>query len=482
MTTEDKLRSALTERVRSVEVGDPKVSVKQRISALRHQRRRRMAVGSVAVVMCVTAVALVPVLTPSSNDRRTRQPARPGPLAKPGVLASRLVRETRPSVAPSTLDSLNKANTSTAIDLYHQLAATPGNVFFSPYSIETALAMAAAGARGETLSQMLSVLHNDLPTATFHDATNGLNLALLAPRPAPPTGSGGNPLALEIANSVWGQAGYHVEPGFLDLLARDYGAALNTVDFDRDAPAATRAINDWVDARTNHKIKKLFAALDPSTRLVLVNAVHFKASWQQPFDPAATRDGSFSTATGKNVTVPFMHGVVRSEYASGAGWQAVDLPYTGDASMTVIVPDSGRFSQFERALDPATLARIIESLAPSDVTLALPKVQLKDTIDLIPALKALGMTDAFGNADFSGITGKPDLLISQVVHQATVTVDEKGTEAAAATGIAFTDSAVRPAYLTVDRPYLFLIRDGRTGAILFWGRVTDPTQTDVMQP
>ena len=410
------------------------------------------------------------------------QPARSGPLAKPGVLASRLVRDTRPTVPPSTLDALTKANTSTAIDLYHRLATTPGNVFFSPYSVETALSMAAAGARGETLSQMLAVLHNDLPTATFHDATNGLNLALLAPRTAPSPGSGGKPLELEIANSVWGQTGYHVEPGFLDLLARDYGAALNTLDFDRDPTGATRAINDWVDAHTNHKIKKLFDSLDANTRLVLVNAVHFKASWQQPFDPAATRDGSFTTASGRNVTVPFMHGVPRGMFASGDGWKAVDLPYIGDASMTVIVPDAGRFAEFERALDPAVLSRIVGSMHLSDVTLALPKIELKDTIDFIPALKALGMTDAFGNADFSGITGKPDLAISQVVHQATVTVDEKGTEAAAATGIALVQSAFPTANLTVDRPYLFLIRDTKTGEILFLGRMTDPTQTEAQQP
>jgi serpin B len=210
--------------------------------------------------------------------------------------------------------------------------------------------------------------------------------------------------------------------------------------------------------------------------------VHFKASWQQPFLPAETHDGPFSTAAGSTVTVPFMHGVMRSFYASGDGWQAADLPYIGDASMTVIVPDAGRLPQFERSLDPAALAHIIRSLSPADVTVALPKIQLKDRINLVPALSALGMKDAFGNADFSGITGNRDLFISQVVHQATVTVDEEGTEAAAATGVAFEQSAFPPASLTVDRPYLFFIRDHKTGTILFLGRVTDPTQTEVQQP
>jgi serpin B len=485
MTTEDTLRSALTERAHSVEVGDPKVSVKQRIAARRHRRRRRLAISSAFIVIVVAAVALAPVLATSRHDRRTTASTRSAAPARPAVLASRLVRDTRPSVPASAMADLSNAGTSTAIELYHQLASTPGNVFFSPYSVATALTMAAAGARGATLSQMFAVLHNDLPAGTLHDATNALNLALLAPRTAPSPGSSGKPLELEIANSVWGQTGYRVEPGFLDLLAREYGAALNTLDFDRHAVGATRAINDWVDTHTNHKIKQLFDALDPATKLVLVNAVHFKASWLQPFLPAETRDGAFSTTTpGATVTVPFMHGTIRSEYAAGDGWQAVDVPYIGDASMTVIVPDAGRFAKFERTLDPAGLARIVGSLAPAEVTLALPKLQLKDQSDLIPALRALGMTDAFTNrADFSGITGNRDLRISQVVHQATVTVDEKGTEAAAATGLAFTDSALTSRInLTVDRPYLLLIRDHHTGTILFLGRVTDPTQTAVHQP
>jgi serpin B len=479
--TEEKLRSALTERAGSIRVGDPQVGLAGRIVALRHRRRRRLAMSSAAIVAVAAAVALAPVVATSRHDRKTTESTRPRAPEQPGVLASRLVRDTHPAVPAGSVASLTNAGRRTAIDLYHQLASTPGNVFFSPYSITTALSMAAAGARGQTLSQMLAVLHDDLPPGTLHDATNALNLALLAPRPVP-TGSTGQPLELELANSVWSQTGYHIEPGFLDLLAQDYGAALNTVDYERDPAGATKAINGWVDAHTNHKIRDLFGALDPATRLVLVNAVHFKASWVQPFSPAATRTGSFTTATGKVVTAPFMHGGVRSTYASGDGWQAVDLPYLGDASMTLIVPDAGTLQRFERSLDLAALAHIIASLAPADVTVALPKLQLKDRSDLVPALRALGMTDAFANADFSGITGKRDLAISQVVHEATVTVDEQGTEAAAATGISYAQSAEGRESLTVDRPYLFLIRDHRTGSILFFGRVTDPTQTEAQQP
>jgi serpin B len=489
MDTEAKLRSALSERAGSIDVADPGRSVKQRISALRHRRRRRMALGAAAIATLVTAVALAPVLASSGRDVKVATvSAGLAAPARPGVLASRLVRDTRPSVPKSTVAALTAANTRTAIDLYHQLAATPGNVFFSPYSITTALTMAAGGARGETLTQMLTVLHDTLPPATLQDATNALNLALLAPRPCPaaPTAgrscSNGQPLELEVANSEWGQAGYRIESAFLDLLARDYGAALNTVDYQQDPTGATKAINDWVAAHTNNKIRRLFASLDPSTRLVLANAVHFKASWSQPFSPAATRSGPFTTATGSTVSVPFMHGVVRGSAASGDGWQAVDLPYIGDASMTLIVPDAGQFASFERSLDSPKLASILGALAPSDITLSLPKLQLKDQSDLIPALQKLGMTDAFQNADFSGISGTRQLSISQIVHQATINVDEQGTEAAAATGIAFLLAGEPPTNLSVDRPYLLLIRDDKTGAILFLGRVTDPTQTAVQQP
>jgi serine protease inhibitor len=476
--TEAKLRAALTERAGAVHVADPD-GLTHRIRALRHRRRRRLVGGSAVIVTVVAALALVPVISTSSNDHKTTESTRPRPAAHPAVLTSRLVRDTHPAVSPAIVDTLTSANTKTAIDLYHQLAATPGNVFFSPYSISTALSMAAAGARGETLTQMLAVLHDQLPPAELHRATNALNLALLAPRPT--GGANGNPLELELANSEWSQTGFHIEPTFLDVLAREYGAALNTVDFARDPSGSTAQVNAWVDSNTKHRIARLFDFLDPATRLVLVNAVHFKASWLRPFDANATRDSPFTTATGSTVSVPFMHGEVTGSSATGDGWVAADLPYLGDASMTVIVPDAGQFTQFERALDATRLAGILGALEPSDVTLALPKLQLKDHADLGSALANLGMTDAFHNADFSGITGNRALTISQVVHEATVTVDEQGTEAAAATGIGFLTSAVRPLTLSVDRPYLFLIRDTKTGSILFLGRVTNPKQTQVEQ-
>jgi len=480
--SEDKLRSALTARAESVRVGEPRPGVTHRIGVRRRQRHRRIALGSGALAVIVAVGVLVPIVNRDDHHGGTGANKR-ATLAATGELRSQLVRDTRPAVPASAVKRLVDANTATALDLYGQLAKTPGNVFFSPYSITTALTMAAAGARGHTLQQMLAVLHDQLPAGEIHAATNALNLALLGPRARPPAGADGKPLELELANAEWSQTGFAVERAFLDVLARDYGAPLNTLNFERDPKGATDAINRWVAQHTNNKIKNLFdPPLDPATRVVLANAVHFKASWQQPFDPNQTSDGEFTTTSGSTVTVPFLHGQPRITYAAAPGWQAADIPYIGDASMTVVVPDAGTFADFEHSLDPAKLASIVGDLQPSDLTLALPKLDLKDTANLIPALRKLGMTDAFAaNADFSGISRTASLSISKVVHQATVTVDEKGTEAAAATGIAFEESLVNAHSLVVDRPYLFFIRDTKTGSILFMGRVTDPTQQSAQQ-
>jgi serpin B len=264
---------------------------------------------------------------------------------------------------------------------------------------------------------------------------------------------------------------------------------LNTADYRHDPAGAVQAINRWTDANTNHKIPQLLSHLDPMTRLVLVNALYFEASWLQPFDPSQTRPGLFHTGAGTTVTAPFMHQVTKTGYASGDGWQAVDLPYLGDVSMTFIVPDAGRLADFERSLDAAQLDRILHSLQLTEVTLAIPKLHLADQADLTGILERLGMTDALTpppgpqSADYSGITGNRDLYVSQVMHQATIDLDEKGTEAAAATAVAFAVSGLpRQAHLELDRPYLLLIRDHTTDTTLFLGRVADPTQTNTRQP
>lgn len=480
--SEDKLRAALSARAATVRVGDPGSKVQRRIVVRRRRRRQRVAFGSAALALVVVIAVLVPAL---NDDHHSTPSAATNTSSHPGVLRSALVRDTRPEVSASALKSLTNANTQTAIDLYAQLAKTPGNVFFSPYSISTALGMAAAGARGHTLDQMLSLLHDSLSPTAFQDASNGLNLALLAPRARPDPAAKQQPLQLDIANSEWSQSGYPFEQSYLDLLARDYGAGMNTVDFGRDPAAAVKQINQWVAQHTNDKIKKLFEALDPATKLVLVNAIYFKASWVTQFLASHTKPASFTTANGATKSVPFMHGDPEGSYAAGPGWQAVDLPYVGGASMTVVMPDAGTFSSFETSFDASKLTRIVESLQPAALDLAMPKFQLTDRAQLNSVLQALGMTDAFDDtkADFSGITNPTQLHVAQVVHQATITVDEDGTEAAAATGVSMSDSAAHLSQrVDLDRPFLYFIRDTKTGSILFMGRVTDPTQTTVEQP
>jgi serpin B len=446
------------------------------VATRRRARRHRRVTAGVAALSAMLVVAVATLTWPSPASR----------TARPGIARSRLARDIHPAVSAEALTTLQNANTATALDLYRQLASTPGNVFLSPYSVSTALAMVAAGARGDTLTQMLAVLHAGLPANILHSATNALNLALLGPRnPAP--GTSGEPLQLQIANSVWSQANYHIENNFLDLLAREYGAALNTVDYAHDPAGAVRAINEWVNASTNHKIPELLSQLDSLTRLVLVNAIYFKASWLRPFDPNETRPGLFQAATGSTVSVPFMRADTDFGYASGTDWQAVDLPYTGHASMTVIVPNPGRFATVERALDPAFLTHVLQSLWPTHLTLELPKLHLDDRANMIPALRHLGMADAFTpppgahSADFSVMNGHHDLYISRVQHRAIITVDEHGTEAAAATGAVAELTSGGNRNLTIDRPYIFVIRDTTTNTILFMGRVTDPTQTTVQQ-
>lgn len=401
------------------------------------------------------------------------------------VVRSKLARVTKPDVAPADLHASVAGDTAFALDLYQQVRTQGGNLAFSPASISAALSMASVGARGATLDQMRSVLHLTLPGDRLHAALNALDLALTEPRPKPEDAEG-DPLTLSIANAIWGQAGYPFLSDFLDVLARDYGAGMHVADFARDADAVRSKINAWVADRTNHKIRDLVpkGVLDDLTRLVLVNAVYFKGSWLAPFDPKDTADGPFHPLTGDDVTVTMMRESEHLPYTSGDGWQAVDLPYIGGASMTLLVPESGRLDAVEQSLDPALLATIASGLQERTVNLAMPKFDVRRQLALGPTLQAMGMTDAFkappgpGTADFTGITRRNELFVTDVVHEATVVVDERGTEAAAATAVTVGTTAApggQPVTLTIDRPFLFLIRDTSTGVILFMGRVTNPT-------
>ncbi len=400
------------------------------------------------------------------------------------VQTSSLERDLAPAVPVADRSELAAGNRAFAFDLYAALAGEDGNLFLSPYSISSALAMTYAGARGDTAAEMAATLHFTLPPAALHPALNQLDLELASRAAAtpPPSLPDGLPPRLEIANAIWGQQGYAFEPPFLDTLAVNYGAGLRTLDFGADPEGARGVINAWVADQTEDRIRDLIpeGAISPLVRLVLTNAIYFLANWASPFAPEATSPGPFVTAAGREVTVDVMHQTGFFPYAAGDGWVAVSLPYVGEQlSMLVVLPDAGRFDEVEAALGPGLYATIDASLTAARVALALPKWEVQSRFQLAEVLAELGMPRAFqdGVADFSGMTAAEALHISAVIHQAFVSVDEQGTEAAAATAVLMAGSSLpsEPVTVTVDRPFFYLVRDEPTGTLLFLGRVTDPS-------
>ncbi len=392
-----------------------------------------------------------------------------------------------PSVGSADRDELVRGNNAFAFDLYHALRHGEGNLFYSPFSISQALTMTSAGARGETQRQMADTLHHRLPQNDLHPAFNALDRTLASRGKDPPgtpdqDGETGQYFRLNIANAIWGQEGYHFLPDFLDVLAEHYGAGMMAADF-AGAPDESRVrINDWVAKETSGKVKDLLppGIIDRSTRLVLTNAIYFNASWLWPFSPRDTEVRPFHLDGGGMVMVPMMRETSKDfyGYARGVGYQAVDLPYSwGELSMTILLPDEGGLEEFEGSLDSEMLDRIIDEIQIDYITLTMPLFEFESEFDLGATLAGMGMPDAFGaGADFSGMTGSRDLWIRAVVHKAFVSVDEKGTEAAAATAVVMLESGVskEPIAVTVDRPFIFLIRDTGTGAVLFLGRVSNP--------
>jgi len=393
---------------------------------------------------------------------------------------STLARVTSPSVPTGDLSTLAADNLAFAFDLYQAIRKQSGNLFYSPYSIYLALAMTYAGAKGETAAQMATGLHYSLPQERLHPAIDSLDLQL-ASRGSGAKAQDGQGFRLKIANSIWGQASYQFLQGFLDTLARNYGAGLRTLDF-AAAPEPSRAtINGWVKDQTEGKIPDLLPAgtIDPLTRLVLVNAIYFNAAWKNEFVPTLTQRRGFSLIGGSSVDVPMMSDVFSLPYAKGQGYQAVELPYDGDElGLVVILPDTGAFGQFEQGLTAKKAQEAMGALSTKRVALTLPRLKYESSFDLVATLRSLGVTDAFdpNRADLTGMTEQRELYISDVVHKAIIQLDEKGTEAAAATAVVarLTSVPTVDATVTVDRPFVFLIRDLKTEAVVFVGRVLNP--------
>ncbi|HDK45455.1 MAG TPA: serpin family protein, partial [Actinobacteria bacterium] len=394
--------------------------------------------------------------------------AEPSP---PAAMAMSNLPRAAGEVSPGDMASVASGMEAFGTDLYAMLATGDGNLVFSPASIVTALAMTYAGARGVTAEEMARVLHVDLNDEAFHQAMNALDLALESRSFT----EGDEGVQLSTANSLWGQQGLTFEQPFLDTLGTDYGSGMRLVDFKAAAEQARVRINEWVASETNDNILDLIpqGALDSLTRLVLVNAVYLDATWEHQFDPNETADGPFTLLDGSRVNVPMMHQTSSFSYGTGDGWQAVQMPYVGDdLAMLVVVPDEGRFTDVEGRLARGLLDDAVASLfgAQSSVSLTIPRFEFRTQAGLNTALRDLGMRTAFDRdaADFSGMTTEETLYISDVVHEAYIAVDEEGTEAAAATGVVMrtTSAPLEEVRLTIDRPFIFALRDVPTGALL----------------
>jgi serpin B len=397
-------------------------------------------------------------------------------LALPLLALLLLVAAVPTSAAPSKNDvaAVVRGNNEFAFDLYAQLRQKDGNLFFSPESISTALAMTYAGARGTTADEMAKTLHFDLNTdklhPTFHTLIDELN------------GAGKKRgYQLSVANALWGQKGFSFLPDFLKLTKKNYGAGLRDVDFVGDTEGARKTINSWVEKETKDKIKDLLqpGVLDSLTRLVLTNAIYFKGDWDRQFKKDLTRKEDFHVSTDKKVEAMMMHDDGKFKYLDGGTFQALELPYKGkELSMIVLLPKKiDGLAEFEKTLTAAKVADWLPKLRQQEVMVSLPKFKMTSEFSMKDTLAAMGIKQLFNanGADLSGMDGQRDLFVSAVVHKAYVDVNEEGTEAAAATGV-IVALAAAPAHpeFRADHPFVFLIRDNHTGSVLFLGRVANP--------
>jgi serpin B len=381
--------------------------------------------------------------------------------------------------APPTanVSAVVNANSQFAVDLLKQIeaGAAADNIFFSPYSVSSALAMAYAGSRNTTQKQMADVLHFNMPEASLQDGSS----ALLGQTRA----AAGKDLKLDIANQLWGEKGYPFKATFIGTVNKAFAGGFNAVDFLHDANGSRLKINQSIAKTTEGMIPDLLSPGDVNdqTRLVLTSAIYFKGNWQSPFKAERTRDSSFTLAGGSQVTVPLMEQVDYFRFVKQDGLTAVELPYKGDLSMIAILPailpdgDSGPLSLPQ-------LQTLRKNMAVAMVDVLLPRFKFQTRYDLAQTLTKMGMPDAFDapKADFSGMDGARDLALGKVIHQAVIEVNELGSEAAAATAITMfaTTMAPRPPekieVFRADRPFLFLIVHNPTGSILFLGRVANP--------
>ncbi|MHC4556230.1 MAG: serpin family protein [Planctomycetota bacterium] len=397
--------------------------------------------------------------------------------------------ENVPATEEANKQIIVEGNNEFALELYANLRSREGNLFFSPYSISTALAMACAGARGQTESQMAGVLHfpmvvnpdTELTSMQLPDRQQFASAFGKIIKDLNDRGKKGA-YELNVANALWGQKAYGFLEEFLELIKTSYGGRLNEVDFIRATETTRKTINTWVEKKTNNKIKNLIpkGVLDSMTRLVLTNAIYFKGNWARQFKEDRTKDAPFALADGRKVDVAMMNQTAEFDYLETESFQAIELPYVdNELSMIILLPkEFDGVYELEKTFTLENLSQWLGKLHRHEVVVSVPKFKLTSQFSLASVLKSMGMRDAFStDADFSGMSGKKELFISAVIHKAYVDVNEQGTEAAAATAVTMRLTSVGPVQTPVfraDHPFLFLIRDNQSNSILFIGRLMHP--------
>ncbi|MBA2720244.1 MAG: serpin family protein [Chloroflexi bacterium] len=455
-------------------------------------KRHAVLLVLVAIAACSPAGSSSPsggsASPPSASPATSTVAPSPSASASPGPSSiAGAIREVRADVGRLSADDIGgprsqavvAADAAFGLRLYRELITDGANLIYSPYSISTALSMTYGGARGSSASQLGDVLGVGADPAAWHQGRNDVDAAISRFASLEPS-EGVTPLTIEPTNALFGQDGFPFEPGYLELLAQAYGAGLNALDFAAHPDASRTAINAWVAERTKDRIPELLGdgTVTGATRVVLVNAIYFLGSWATPFDKALTKAAPFHRLDGSAVTGQMMKASLDGNYVRAKDWQAIEIPYVG-ATMTIILPDAGRFTSVESGLDSGTLAELAAHPAYEKIHLRLPRWSAKTGAELKAPLIRLGARDLFDPeaADLSGIADA-GLFISFVVHQANIDVDENGTEAAAATAVGSDTTGGGPdgeVTVNVDRPFIFLIRDGGSGEILFAGRVLDPS-------
>ncbi|MGD0882923.1 MAG: serpin family protein [Acidimicrobiales bacterium] len=451
-------------------------------SALRHKSavrriwRRGVGIGSV-VIAVVAAATLIPIGL-RGNSHSTAEST----VTRTVGSAIQLVSHSGnggPAPTSERADAVADSEQQFSLSLLKQLSASessPSNILVSPSSLSTALAMLELGAEGDTQEQIADTLGSQNVTPQEQAAGWSALDAELEAASAP------DGIALQSANSLWLQKGLAMNPTFMSSLSRYFASGVWQVDFASDPAGAVADLNAWVARETHGHITTLFGpgAITNQTALILANAVYFKARWEQPF-ASSTDDAPFHLPTGNTTSIPFVHTSanqpINASAFVGSGVDGVQLPYRGGRmAALVLMPTSGSVSEFSASLTQARLGQLLSSLAPSSLALSMPSLSLSSSLDLVSTLQALGMNDPFdaSRADFSGMS-PTSLVVTDVVQKDTLDVTPWGSEATAATGISMGTAAELPSMtITIDHPYLFLIRDTQTGEILFEAQVVNP--------